>query len=262
MFLPFSHLVSRLPVIYSLNPLVRYCRSQGLKSLYTLMMGICASEGESKALEASVLVHSTLIQASFVVNAEKSIWKPTQHLQWLGFVIDIEVPAERLAAVKGKLQSICQLKLVPAKLLASALGSLISMSLAIGPVSCFMTRCMYALLETKVSWSVRLEITPEPRHELEFWMVFMADYNCQPIWHSPSAVRVVYADASDTGYGGYVVEDGDCVAYGQWTEYEAQQSSTWRELTAVLRVLMSLVDKLKNFRVRWFTDNQKVVVSC
>ena len=55
----------------------------------------------------------------------------------------------------------------------------------------------------------------------------MVDCNCQPIWQSPSAVRVVYADASDTGYGGYVVEHGDCVVYGQWTEHEAQQSSTW-----------------------------------
>ena len=54
----------------------------------------------------------------------------------------------------------------------------------------------------------------------------MVDYNCQPIWQSPSAVRVVYADASDTGYGGYVIEHGDCVTYGQWTEHEAQQSST------------------------------------
>ena len=71
-------------------------------------------------------------------------------------------------------------------------------------------------------------------------------------------MRVVYSDASDTGYGGYVVEHGPCVAYGQWTEQEAQQSSTWRELTAVLRVLMSVATKLKNCRVRWFTDNQNV----
>ena len=98
-----------------------------------------------------------------------------------------------------------------------------------------MTRCMYALLESKVSWWVRLKITPQVRHELEFWMACMANYNCQPVWHSPSAVRVIYADASDTGYGRYVVEHGDCVAYSQWTEHEAQHSSTWRELTAVLK---------------------------
>ena len=103
-----------------------------------------------------------------------------------------------------------------------------------------------------------LEITPEARQELEFWKACLADYNCQPIWHSPSVVRVVYSDASDTGYGGYVVEHGSCVAYGQWSEHEALQSSTWRELTAVLRVLMAVAAKLMNFRVRWFTDNQNV----
>ena len=81
--------------------------------------------------------------------------------------------------------------------------------------------------------------------------------DCQPIWHFPSAVRVVYSDASDTGYGGYVVEHGPCVAYGQWTTHEAHQSSTWRELTAV-RVLSAVAVKLMNFRVRWFTDNQNV----
>ena len=71
-------------------------------------------------------------------------------------------------------------------------------------------------------------------------------------------MRVVYSDASDTGYGGYVVEHGPCVAYGQWTTHEAHQSSTWRELTAVLRVLSAVAVKLMNFRVRWFTDNQNV----
>ena len=118
-----------------------------------------------------------------------------------------------------------------------------------------MTRSMYSLLETRLSWWELLEITPEAKDELEFWQASLAEYTCQPIWHSPSAVRVVYSDASDTGYGGFVVEHDPCVAYGQWTEQEAQQSSTWRELTAVLQILRAVAVKLKNCRVRWFTDN-------
>ena len=219
--------------------------------------------GEAKAAEASELVQSTLNQAGFVINAKKSIWKPTQRLQWLGFVIDllkgqIETPAERVAALRGKLLDVSKLELVPAKQLASVVGSIISMSLAIGPVSQFMTRSMYLLLETRHSWWDNLEITLEARQELDFWVSCVSEYNCQPIWQSPSAVRVVYSDASDTGYGGYVVEHGPCVAYGQWTDHEAQQSSTWRELSAVLRVLASVAAKLLNVRVRWFTDNQNV----
>ena len=71
-------------------------------------------------------------------------------------------------------------------------------------------------------------------------------------------MRVVYSDASDTGYGGYVVEHGSCTSYGQWTADEAEQSSTWRELAAVWRVLLAIAVELTNAHVRWFTDNQNV----
>ena len=77
--------------------------------------------------------------------------------------------------------------------------------------------------------------------------------------YSPSAIRVVYSDASNTGYGSYVVEHGCHIAQGQWLLHEARLSSTWQELWAVLKVLQSLTSKLHNQRIHWFTDNQHVV---
>ena len=55
------------------------------------------------------------------------------------------------------------------------------------------------------------------------------------------------------------MEHGDQIAAGQWSLMEAHQSSTWRELRAVRLVLEEFGPKLKNYRVRWFTDNQNVV---
>ena len=49
------------------------------------------------------------------------------------------------------------------------------------------------------------------------------------------------------------------VAQGIWSTEVAKQSSTWRELVAVGRVLESVAGRLSNTRVRWFTDNQNVV---
>lgn len=69
---------------------------------------------------------------------------------------------------------------------------------------------------------------------------------------------MVYTDASHTGYGGYTVEHGCHIAHGIWLPEERMESSTWRELRAVRQVLESLVDKLRNERVRWFTDSQNV----
>ena len=131
--LPFS--LSSACYIFTklVRPLVRYWRERGLRVIVYLDDGLCAMGGESNALEASTLVQSTLSQAGFVANVKKSIWKPTQRLQWLGFVIDLS---------QGQI--------------------------------------------------------------------------------------------------------------------EAHQSSTWRELTAVLRVLSAVAVKLMNFLVRWFTDNQNV----
>ena len=55
-----------------------------------------------------------------------------------------------------------------------------------------------------------------------------------------------------------MVEHDPCVAYGQWTTEEAQQSSTWREIMAVLRVPAAVGSKLSNMHFRWFSDNQNV----
>ena len=100
------------------------------------------------------------------------------------------------------------------------------MSLAFGPVARLMTRSLYALLDTAAAWCDRLRITPEARIELQFWSQEMESFNGQDIWHSPSALRVVYTDASDTGYGGYTVEHGCHIAQGQWSPVEKEQSST------------------------------------
>ena len=55
------------------------------------------------------------------------------------------------------------------------------------------------------------------------------------------------------------MEHGCHIAHGRWSDDEAQQSSTWREIRAVRLVLESLIPVLKNKRIRWFSDNQNVV---
>ena len=73
--------------------------------------------------------------------------------------------------------------------------------------------------------------------------------NGKEIWHSPSAMKVVHSDASDTGYGGYTMEHGCHIAHGRWSEEEASRSSTWREIRAVRLILESLIPILKNERI-------------
>ena len=69
----------------------------------------------------------------------------------------------------------------------------------------------------------------------------------------------MYSDASGSGYGGYIVENPSGIAHGMWSDDEKTQSSTWRELAAVERVLVSLKTFLKGKCIKWFTDNKNVV---
>ena len=133
------------------------------------------------------------------------------------------------------------------------------MSLALGPITRLMTRGMYAVLNTRVSWCQQLALSAEAKSEMLFWQNKINLFNGQDLWPKPSAIRVVYSDASNTGYGGYTMEHGGQIANGQWSKEEAAQSSAWRELRAVRMVLESFESKLQNKRVRWFTDNQNVV---
>ena len=73
-------------------------------------------------------------------NEAKSQWQPVRKLTWLGFEINLEsgqltVPDDKLRGLCEVLQSQLEKSFIPAKLLASAVGRIISMSLALGPVA-------------------------------------------------------------------------------------------------------------------------------
>ena len=247
-----------------LRPLISLWRGRGLKVIIYLDDGIVAVCGKDRAISESVLVKSDLENAGFVINVEKSQLDPSHSIEWLGFVIDLSkgefsVPDSKLSKLKYKLQEIKNSKLVSERQIASVAGTIISMPLSLGSVSRIMTRGLYAVLNNRTSWYQMLSLTKEALKEIDFWVERIPQFNGQNIWPKPSALRLVYSDASFTGFGGYAVEHCSLVANGQWSAEEAAQSSTWRELCAVNLVLKSFQKKLANERVRWFTENQNVV---
>ena len=246
-----------------MRPLVKYWRGQGLRIIVYLDDGIAAIAGEQAACAASCKVQEDLNRAGFVVNVSKCNWEPRQKCTWLGFDIDlksgqISAPHDKVQSLLSHIKEVISLDSPTARNLASVIGKITSMAVAVGPVSRLMTRSLYALLNSRQSWCSQLPLSQEAKSELQFWLTSLEAWNGQGIWHSPAAVRVVYTDASHTGYGGYTVEHGCHIAHGNWLPEEQLESSTWRELRAVRQVLESLVGKLRNERVRWFTDSQNV----
>ena len=72
---------------------------------------------------------------------------------------------------------------------------------------------------------------------------------------------IAFSDASDTGYGGYIMHDGnvDQISSGTWKDSESKESSTWRELAAIGRLLPEFAEALRGRVVQWNVDNKNVV---
>ena len=244
-------------------PLVSFWKGGGLRVALYLDDGMIAIKGEERAKSESERIQADLLRAGLVINYAKSCFTPTKQLLWLGFQLDLErgqltVPHKKLDLLKEQIAKAVDGRELPAMALASVIGKILSMSLALGPVTCLMTRGMYTVLNARASWFQQVLLTSDACEELTFWLRHISALNGQNLWPDPSAVRVVYSDANGTGYGSYCVEHGGHITTRRWRGDKAQ-SSTWREFRAVHMTLDFFGPRLKNHRVRWFTDNQNVV---
>ena len=134
-----------------------------------------------------------------------------KRLLWLGFELDLEkgqltVSQKKLGSLLEQIGKTKSSRTLTATALASIIGKILSMSLALEPVTHLMTWGMYAVLNVTVSWSQQVLLTSDALEKLEFWLEHIGSLNGQNIWPDPSAVRIVYFDAKGSGYGGYYVE--------------------------------------------------------
>ena len=127
-----------------------------------------------------------------------------------------------------------------AKDLASVAGQFNSMFLAIESIVRLMSRAMYSQISAQNSWFSNFYM-----EELVFWQSNLDHLNGRRIWFKSNAVTVAYSDASDTGYGGYIVELRPKVAaQGVWSADLTKESSTVRQILAAKKVLQSFAPKL------------------
>ena len=131
------------------------------------------------------------------------------------------------------------------------------MTLGLGPIARLFTRQMYFRIAHSSHWHQCIDIDAALADELKFWLNHVSAFNGYNISRNLATVTsVVYSDASLTGYGGYTANIGNCYrSSGMWSPSESQQSSTWREMKAIVYVLTSFQQLLKNHIVVWYTDS-------
>ena len=131
------------------------------------------------------------------------------------------------------------------------------MSIVIGQVSQIMTGYLSIDILKAYSWDSFISLSYVSIEQLKFWKSNLNNLNIKDIYESNKCSKIVYSDASSTGFAGYEVNTAIGMSYGMWSPEESKNSSTWRELMAVSRCIKSLGHFLCHL-VKWFTDNQGV----
>jgi hypothetical protein len=227
--------------------------------------GLGASSSYTSAKITSLHVHADLLKFGFLPNEQKCHWDPLQSVSYLGTIIN--TGDSSISATDRRINSIlCDLdallsntSFVHVKSVASVCGKIISLGNCVGNVTRLMSRSLFSVIHSRSSWSSFIKLTSDARVELRFWKRNVLHLNGIPLWPikcKPS--KIIYSDASNTGCGSIIDFDGK-VFQQNWSDFESSQSSTYRELKAVLLSLQAFKCELASQSIMWYTDSKNVV---
>ena len=236
-----------------LHPLVSRWHSMGHNSFVYLDDGLGIQPDKCSAAAAAIIQKKELDSSGLLVNEDKSHWHPMQVGEWLGFVINtitmsFHIPERKVEKLKSLLSSAIGDTSSSYRELARIAGSIISVALAVGPISRLLTRQMYLAIESRSAWDHTLRFSPALLEELRFWYSNIDSFNGYSLRPPPDSSTVVFSDASDVAFGGFLVSLDGVTASGMFTSEDLGQSSTYRELKAIYYVLLSYVEHLRQRR--------------
>ena len=266
--LPFGLASAPWTFVKMLAPSVAKMRSSGVRlNVYMDDLAVRNSSMEQALRHVSV-VCGILEEDGWAVNPKKSVLTPSFTLQHLGFVLstDPSQPFPTVSLPKDKrksLRSLCRLALrkadsIPARLLASVIGSCRAASLAM-PHSTLALRSVYSDLRSKRDWECSVHLSQEARQDLDWLISAFKTWNGQRTLY-PSPEFLLTTDASELGWGGWLSLPSSPdiplhQAAGFFTPRLAKQSSNFREMNAVLFSLLAFAPLLENKSLKLRTDN-------
>ena len=243
-----------------MKPFSARWRSLGHNCFIYIDDGISGHRTKSLAIIASSREKLDLTKAGFIFS-EKCVWEPHQIGVSLGLIIDtikfeFRIPDRKLEKLHLKLDHIIESRIATFRLIAKLAGFLQSLRLAIGPVIRLFTRQMYFTIANRTFWDDYAAFSDLLLEELRFWRYNLSAFHGYSIRGKLSFDYVIFTDASNRAYGGFISNLNTTEAYGMWSEQEQGQSSTFRELKAIHNVTESYAPLLAYGKVKLFSDSQ------
>jgi len=267
--LPFGLAIA--PYIFTklTGELTKKWRAKGMRLIHYvddfLFFGTVLACSTGLFLQEQRMVLLDFEMAGFLLNWDKSQLELGTKIVALGFGIDSDVgvffcPEARWIIFQALVAKLLKARRVTARQLSRVAGKAISFQLAVGKVARMFTRELYFCIETQGAWDFYFAAPSDVLQELRFWSGLTRLCFSAAIWPVYSWVvsNLVWTDAGAIGWGGHAELLGGLApqARGFLTQEERLESSTMRELIAMLQVLRSLVQFISNTCVHLYTDSQ------
>jgi len=252
--LPFG--LTSAPFIFTkiMRSLVKFWREQAIAIAVYLDDGLGAANSYSICIKHSFIVNSTLINCGFIVNVEKSNWKPSKILTWIGITANLEnktytIPSKRVISLAASISKIKEnLPYSTARNIAKLCGKIISTKFILGDIVQLKTRNLYKVIKTATSWDSRINFKHNDVaiKELIFWQQNFVNYNTRQMIPYRIPEIEVFSDASNHGIGSHFLKNNrNFICYKNLNQSEIDYSSTWREIFAILYSLECFIPMFK-----------------
>jgi len=136
---------------------------------------------------------------------------------------------------------------VSARGLSSFDGKLVSAQAIYGNLARTMTRYWAISTAAAQDWDSEFPLDDYCKKELAFWKSYTKHLYSRAIIDKPAKKSnfIVYSDASASGCGAHLELNGEQACQKLWNLSEGENSSTWRELSAIDYALKSLLPIIK-----------------
>ena len=150
--------------------------------------------------------------------------------------MSFEIPTEKYDLILSDSIIFLTSKMFPVRMLASWVGKLQSLRLAIGPIVSIMCKSLYKLISSAPFWTSFIKLDKNSKFEIEWWKDNLKHFTSYPIIINDTSVLVdsrISSDASGSGYFVVNLDRNVMLKTDAFSQFESLQSSTYRELRAV-----------------------------
>lgn len=263
--LPFG--LASAPRVFTkvMKPVYATFRQNGIRCCYYIDDSLIMNQNEAKCKQEISLIVNELDSLGFAINETKSVFAPTQRLEFFGVIIDtvlfkVFLTEEKLVKLKTLSRKVLDSPSVTIREFSSLVGIYVHAfnAVLLGPLH-------YRSLERDKILNLKLNsnnfdsvMVPSlvSRKDIVWWLENIDNMNGKSIKLKPVDVWIE-SDASNEGWGAHL---NGCYAGGRWSCQESTFHINYLELLAMFLALKSFfANGASNLHIGIKSDNQSAI---